>query len=108
MELNVNGVIYVPKEDLNEKKFVLIRTYTAGVHCGYLNKKEGMQVVLNNARRIWRWKGANSLNELSQNGGDIGYTRISELVPEIVLEANEIITCSKKAKENLEQSRWPA
>ena len=91
-------------------KFVIVRTYSAGVHCGTLefagNSKEAK---LLDARRIWRWRGANTLSELSQHGADFEWTRMSEPVPEIYLnEAIEIIPCSDKARENLSQSRWPS
>jgi hypothetical protein len=76
----------------------VIRTYSAGVHIGTLKSHNGKEVVLTNASRIWRWRGANTLNEVSQNGVDQEYTRISERVPEITLtEAIELIPCSAKA-----------
>lgn len=87
--------------------FVIVRTTNAGVHCGDLGSQNGQKVVLDNARRIWRWRGANTLNELSQNGCDFGWSRISEPVPTIMLlDAIEIIECSAKASTNLSQSRW--
>jgi hypothetical protein len=89
-------------------KFVLVRTYSAGVHVGTFARKEGTEVILFGARRIWRWRGANTLNELSQHGTeDTEFTRISEPVPEITLtEAIEIIPVSEKAKETLGRSTW--
>jgi hypothetical protein len=54
-------------------KMVIIRTYSAGVHFGELVSQEGKEVVLKNARRIWSWRGANTLNEVSLVGyGDGG------------------------------------
>jgi hypothetical protein len=89
--------------------FVVVRTHSAGVHVGTLSKRAGKEVVLTNARRIWRWRGANTLNELSQNGASDDWTRISDPVPTIVLtEAIEIIKCSKKAAMNLARSQWPS
>lgn len=89
--------------------FVLVRTYSAGVHVGTLTSKSGRDVTLADARRVWRWKGANSLSELSQKGAEETYTRISELVPVIALtEAVEIIPCSEAGKANLSKSRWGA
>jgi hypothetical protein len=87
-------------------KFVLVRTYSAGVHVGTLKSHAGTQVELTDARRIWRWYGANTLNEISQKGvGDS--SKISEAVPTIALtEAIELIPCSDVARENLSQSRW--
>lgn len=88
-------------------KFVIVRTYSAGVHCGILGHVEGQHVALKDARRIWRWRGANTLNELSLRGADMEWTRISEPVPEILLtEAIEILPCTSEAAENLKQSRW--
>src|SRR5512138_1537582 len=86
-------------------KFVIVRTYSAGVHCGVLASQDGATVRLTNARRIWRWAGANTLNELSQRGAAEG-SRISEPVPEIEIDRIELIPCTKMARENLERSRW--
>lgn len=88
-------------------KFVLVRTYSAGVHCGTLSSMNGKEVALTDARRVWRWRGANSLSELSQNGAAKEYTRISEPVPTTVLtEAIEVIACSDLGREDLSNSRW--
>lgn len=90
-----------------KKDFYLIRTYSAGIHCGYISFEDGKTVILNNARRIWRWKDANTLNELSLYGCEEVYSRISEPVKEIKLtEVIEIILCTDKAEENLTRSRW--
>ncbi len=92
-----------------KKPFVVVRTYSAGVHCGMLASRNGKEVVLHTARRIWRWRGANTLNELAQRGASEDWTRISEPVPEIVLtEAIEVIAASKEAAANLSRSRWAA
>lgn len=88
-------------------EFVIVRTKTAGVHCGTLAEQNGTAAVLTDARRIWRWRGANSLHELSLKGAAQDYTRISEPVARILLtEAVEIIPCTEKAKANLSKSRW--
>ena len=88
-------------------KFVLVRTYSAGVHCGTLVSADGKTVELKDARRVWRWRGANTLSELSQQGAEHDWTRISEVVPEILLtEAIEVIPCSEVAELNLKVSRW--
>ena len=87
--------------------FVLIRTVSAGVHCGSLFMRNGTEVQLKDARRVWRWRGANTLNELAMKGPAEDWTRISEPVPEIVLtQAIEVIPCSAAARELLTRSRW--
>lgn len=89
--------------------FVLVRTRNAGVHAGYLVGDAAEKLSLLDARRVWRWRGANSLSELSQKGAETDWTRISEPVPTITLtDAIEIIPCSDAAKENLKKSRWGA
>ena len=82
-------------------KYVVVRTYSAGVHIGTLVTQKGKEVTLKNARRLWSWQGALSLSEVSQNGVNSG-SRISVVVPSIALtEAIEIIPCSKAAHEKL-------
>ena len=88
-------------------KYVVVRTYSAGVHIGTLQSQTGTEVRLANARRIWCWYGANTLSEVSQKGIGDG-SRVSELVPEIMLtEAVEVIPCSAEAQSNLDKARWP-
>jgi len=89
------------------KKMVLIRTYSAGVHFGELVEHNGKEVQLANARRIWRWSGANTLHEIALNGVDPARSRVSDPVPSITLtEAVEIIPLSDKAIANLETAKW--
>jgi hypothetical protein len=79
----------------------------SGVHVGQLASHKGQEVVLRNSRRIWRWRGANTLNELSVHGADEDYTRISEPVAQITLcEVCEVLPCTPLAARNLSRSRW--
>lgn len=88
--------------------FVVVRAYSAGVHCGVLAAQDGKNVTLTDARRIWRWRGANTLNELALGGADEDWTRISEPVAALDLsEAIEVIATTSEARENLSKSRWP-
>jgi len=91
-----------------EKRFVIVRSRDAGVHCGMLeNIADGGMVTLSDARRIWRWRGAHTLSELSQHGAAEDWTRISEPVSDIVIiGACEVILCSAVARESLTRSRW--
>lgn len=52
---------------MNER-YVIVRTYSAGVFFGYLDSKNGQEVVLKNARRLWYWSGASSLSQLAMEG----------------------------------------
>jgi hypothetical protein len=90
-----------------DKPFVIVRTYSAGVHFGYLESREGKEVTLSNARRIWRWQGAYTLNEIATKGLDVNYSKISVPVQSIVLtEAIEIISVSSEAQAILESGTW--
>ena len=82
-------------------KEVIVRTYSAGVHFGTLASRDGKEVVLTCARRIWYWDGAFTLSAVAQNGVK-GSSKLSIEVPEIMLtEAIEIIPCSEAACANL-------
>lgn len=79
-------------------KQVLIRTTGAGVHYGELVSRDGQEVHLKNARRLWSWTGALSLSEIASKGCDIKNSKISVLVDEIVLTtAIEIIPINNQS-----------
>lgn len=83
-------------------KKVIVRTHSAGVHFGTLASKEGKEVVLKNARRIWYWEGAFTLSAVAVSGVGRG-SKLSVLTQEILLtEAIEIIPCSEAAADNLQ------
>ena len=48
--------------------YVIVRTYSAGAFAGELVAREGKEVTLKNARRLWYWEGAASLSQLAQEG----------------------------------------
>jgi len=78
-----------------EDQFVLVRTYSAGVHLGVLAKIDGTQVLLKDARRLWSWSGAFTLSAVATEGVNFKKSRLSVAVPEIVLtQAIEIIPVS--------------
>ena len=89
-----------------DRKYVVVRTYSAGVHVGELVERNGKEVQLASARRIWSWVGANTLHEIALRGVGVG-SRVSERVASVVLtEAIEIIDATAEARENLESSKW--
>lgn len=107
--VTIDGKDYILAEKTppQDDKVILIRTRSAGVHVGELVSRSGQEVTLKNAHRVWQWKGANTLSELSQLGGDLEYTRISERVPTILLlDAIELIPCSVDGAKNLRTPRW--
>ena len=84
-------------------KYVIVRTYSAGVHAGILKSKDGKEVTLTNARRIWYWDGAATLSQLSQEGtSKPNKCKFPCEVDEIALiEAIEIIPCTDKARKSI-------
>ena len=79
---------------------VIIRTYSAGVHIGTLLKKSNTNVLLSNARRLWAWEGAFTLNEVATKGITGG--RVSCPVDKVELtQAIEIIPITEKALETV-------
>jgi len=49
-------------------KICMVRTYSAGVFYGLLEKKVGKEGLVRNARRVWYWRGAASLSQLATEG----------------------------------------
>lgn len=84
-------------------KYVVIRTYSAGVHAGFLKSRKGKEVELVDARRLWRWAGAFTLSELSKDGSTkMGECKFATTLDSIILtEAIEIIFCTKKAFDSI-------
>ena len=114
IEIQVNGIDYVRKDSIkkseatntNGLKMVMIRTYSAGVHYGYLNKKEatlaGIEVEIFQARRVWSWAGAASLSQLAMDGtSKPDKCKLPCEVNSITLLAIEIIPMTEKAVESL-------
>lgn len=85
-------------------KYVIVRTFSAGVFAGNLESRTGQEVVMLNARRIWYWEGAASLSQLAMEGTKypdkckfpIAVDRVE------LLEAVEILDVTKKAQESIE------
>ena len=105
--ITVNGIEYVKKEDtpvmaetLDGLPYVICRTYSAGVFAGYLKSRNGKEVALLKARRIWRWQGAASLSQLAVDGTSKPEDcKFPCEVEEVTLtEAIEIIETTEKAR----------
>jgi len=101
---------YNRREQMSKKtqqgKPVIVRTYSAGVHFGYLKAKRGREVDLTDSRRIWYWKGANTLNEIALHGLDEKNSKVSQPVSLTILEAIEIIDVTPASMKSLESVVW--
>lgn len=85
------------------KNYVIVRTYSAGVFAGELKNRDGKEVVLKNARRLWYWSGAASLSQLAMEGvSSPDSCKFPCEVDEITLtEAIEIIPCSEQSQQSI-------
>ena len=96
--INIDGQEY--REVQETGSIVLVRTYSAGVHFGTVKSRDGKEVVLTNARRLWQWSGACSLSQVAIDGVELSGSKISVSVPEITLtDAIELIPMSTKASD---------
>lgn len=86
-------------------KYVIVRTYSAGVFAGYLKSREGREVTLNNARRLWYWDGAASLSQLAMEGVSKpeNCKFPCEVEEVILLEAIEILNVTEAAKKCIDE-----
>ena len=109
-EVEINGKRYVlkgqenvPAPKVDGMDYVIVRTYSAGVFAGYLKSRDGKEVELVNARRLWYWDGAASLSQLSIDGVSKPQNcKFPQEVSEITLtEAIEILPCSEKASKSI-------
>ena len=90
----------------DDLKPVIVRTYSAGVHFGYLKSRKGKEVELERSRRIWRWVGAWTLSEIATTGLDTEKSKIAAPVSIVLTEAIEIIDCTPESVASLEAAKW--
>lgn len=85
-------------------KYVIVRTYSAGVFAGFLESRNGSEVVMRNARRIWYWDGAASLSELAMKGTSMPKKcKFPCSVDRVeLLGAIEILDVTNRARESIE------
>ena len=103
-EIVINNVTYIKKEQRSDKPYVIVRTFSAGVFAGFLESRNGREVVMTNARRLWIWAGAASLSQLAMEGTSkpkeckfpVAVNRVE------LLEVIEILDVTEKAKLSIE------
>lgn len=84
-------------------EYKIVRTYSAGVFAGYIESRNGQEIVMINARRLWYWIGAASLSQLAQSGTtDPKNCKFPEEVSRVaLLQAIEILDVTEKAKKSI-------
>ncbi len=85
--------------------YVIVRCENAGVFAGYLESREGREVTLLKARRIWYWDGAASLSQLAMEGTkkpeNCKFPCAVDKV--LLLDAIEILDTTEQSKKSIEE-----
>jgi len=108
--ITIDDVKYVRADSVEQKapmkdgmKYVICRTYSAGVFAGYLESRTGQEVVMRNARRIYYWEGAATLSQMAEEGtskpNSCNFPQEVDRVE--LLQAIEILDCTKKAQDSI-------
>ncbi len=108
--IKIDEVEYVRKDSitkeatsLNGMKYCIVRTCSAGVFAGYVAKKEGMEVEMRKARRLYSWAGAATLSQLAMEGvKNPKECKFPQEVETITLtQVIEIIPCTEIVKNSI-------
>jgi hypothetical protein len=105
--IKIDDVTYIREDMVKDKPptdYKIVRTYSAGVFAGYIESRNGQEVVMRNARRIWYWEGAASLSQLAMSGTSAPQKcKFPEVVDRVeLLQAIEIIDVTEVAKKSIE------
>jgi hypothetical protein len=86
-------------------KYCMVRTYSAGVFAGTIGWRDGKEISLMNARRIWYWDGAATLSELATRGTSKP-TKCkfpAEVAEMLLTEVIEIIPITDAARKSIQE-----
>lgn len=109
-EITINGKVYVERGSENTAaplkdglKYQIVRTYSAGVFAGYVESRNGQEVVMRQARRIFYWDGAASLSQLAIDGTTKPQNcKFPEAVDRVeLLQTIEILDVTDKAQKSI-------
>lgn len=105
----VDGVEYRALDNHDKLPYVIVRTHSAGVFAGRLKSRDGKEVVLVDARRLWYWDGAASLSQLAMEGTTKPENcKFPCIVQRVILtEAIEILNTTAEARKSIKNvSEW--
>lgn len=85
---------------------VIVRTHSAGCWFGTVQIKHKNEVILKDAKRLWRWhtKESISLSAIAVYGLVSEKSKIAPEVNLVWLEAIEIIPCARESIESIESA----
>jgi hypothetical protein len=97
--------------EIEKGSYVIVRTFSAGVFAGTFEARDGREVQLKDATRLWYWKGAASLSELAMWGvskpADCKFPAPVNSI--LLLEAIEIIPVTSVAEKSIKAVKpWTA
>lgn len=89
-------------ENMKETYFI-VRCDRAGVFAGHIKRRDGREVEMTDARRLWYWDGAASLSQMAVEGVKAPKKcKFTVTVPSVVLlDAIEILACSDAAEASI-------
>ena len=92
--------VATPKGDM---PYVIIRADRAGVFAGYLEKRTGSEVIMQECRRIFYWDGAASISQMAIDGVSKPQNcKFPEAVNRAeILGVIEVIPCTEKARKSI-------
>lgn len=107
--ITIDGIKYIPLSEatsgkpaksLKGKPYVIVRTRSAGVYAGYLDKRVGTEATVLNARLLYYWEGAASLSQLSQEGVKVpSACKFPMEVPSIeLMDVISVFPCTEEAR----------
>ena len=115
-EIEINNKTYILKSSIktttpikiNKKglSYCIIRTYSAGVFAGWIDRKiKGQERTIYNSRRLFYWKGACSLSQVANEGvKNPTECQFAQIVEEQdLLNVIEVLPCTEKAKKIIEE-----
>ena len=84
-------------------KYYIVRGDRSGVFAGNIKERNGREVTMTDVRRLWYWAGSCSISQLALDGTvkpeDCKFTvTLGEIT---ILDAIEIIPCTKKAEKSI-------
>lgn len=86
-------------------KHVIVRANEAGVFFGVLESIEGRNIILKNTRKLFRWEGANTVEQIALEGvskpDNCKFTQSVENVG--IANFCQILPCTQEAVENIEK-----
>jgi len=104
LEQRKENIVEVKNKKLKGMTYCIIRTYSAGVFAGLINRNtKGKETTIYDSRRIWYWDGANSLSQLANDGTkNPSDCKFAQIVKETDLkEIIEVIPCSVIAEKSI-------